>query len=160
MKQCILPKEVAVKLSLLFPCLVLQGSAAATAVAAVRSNVPSGGLDSPTPVSAAAAAAVAAAAAATAAGSPGGTVLGLKNVHALRTLFNVAHRLADTLGQSWVYVVEVLDTLDMVLAGGTVRIKAGMGSEQMLCGGVTWLTSGSINSPQASWKMLMEATKW
>ena len=106
------------------PCLcllVMQGGATAAVVAAARSNAPTGGVDSPTPIRAAADAAVAAAAAATAAGSPGGTVLGLKNVHALRTLFNVAHRLADTLGQSWVYVVEVLDTLDMVLAGGTVR---------------------------------------
>lgn len=41
--------------------------------------------------------------------------IGLKNVHCLRTVFNVAHRLADSLGNSWGLVVEVLYTLDRAL---------------------------------------------
>lgn len=41
--------------------------------------------------------------------------IGLKNIHCLRTVFNVAHRLADTLGNSWALVVEVLYTLDRAL---------------------------------------------
>lgn len=41
--------------------------------------------------------------------------IGLKNVHCLRTVFNVAHRLADSLGNSWGLVVEVLYTLDKAL---------------------------------------------
>ena len=60
----------------------------------------------------------AAAAAAAAAAPP--PALGVRNVHALRTLFNVAHRLADSLGPAWAYVVEVLYALDAALppAGG------------------------------------------
>ena len=34
---------------------------------------------------------------------------------ALRTLFNVAHRLHATLGPSWVLVLETLNALDRVL---------------------------------------------
>jgi hypothetical protein len=45
---------------------------------------------------------------------------GSKGTHALRTLFNVAHRLADSLGQSWIHVVQVLNTLEAVLAAGKV----------------------------------------
>jgi hypothetical protein len=41
--------------------------------------------------------------------------IGLKNIHCLRTVFNVAHRLADSLGNSWGLVVEVLYTLDKAL---------------------------------------------
>jgi hypothetical protein len=44
--------------------------------------------------------------------------IGLKNVHCLRTVFNVAHRLADSLGNSWGLVVEVLYTLDKALPAG------------------------------------------
>jgi len=52
--------------------------------------------------------------------------IGLKNIHCLRTVFNVAHRLADSLGNSWGLIVEVLYTLDKALpavgsgAGGKV----------------------------------------
>jgi hypothetical protein len=45
---------------------------------------------------------------------------GNKGTHALRTLFNVAHRLADSLGQAWIHVVQVLNTLEAVLAAGKV----------------------------------------
>eukprot|EP00898_Chlorokybus_atmophyticus_P001167 jgi/Chlat1/2050/Chrsp17S02524 len=38
------------------------------------------------------------------------------NIHALRTLFNVAHRLDDLLGPSWALVLETLAALDRVLA--------------------------------------------
>lgn len=54
--------------------------------------------------------------------------VGLKNVHCLRTVFNVAHRLADSLGNSWGLVFEVLYTLDKALpavgsgAGGKVCV--------------------------------------
>ena len=34
----------------------------------------------------------------------GGLLLSPKNVHALRTLFDIAHRLAGTLGKSWALV--------------------------------------------------------
>jgi hypothetical protein len=47
-------------------------------------------------------------------------------VHALRILFNCAFRLADSLGPSWVLVVEVLCTLDRLLpaagAGGGAKV--------------------------------------
>lgn len=38
-----------------------------------------------------------------------------KNVHALRTLFNVAHRLHHLLGPAWVLVLDILNTLDRIL---------------------------------------------
>jgi hypothetical protein len=41
--------------------------------------------------------------------------LGTKNIHSLRTLFNVSHRLADSLGHAWVFVVEVLFALERAL---------------------------------------------
>jgi hypothetical protein len=55
--------------------------------------------------------------------------IGLKNVHCLRTVFNVAHRLADSLGNSWGLVVEVLYSLDKALpavgsgSGGKVCVQ-------------------------------------
>ena len=42
-------------------------------------------------------------------------MLTLKNVHALRTLFNVAHRLHGLLGPSWVLVLDNLNALDRIL---------------------------------------------
>ncbi|OAY78947.1 Protein MON [Ananas comosus] len=42
-------------------------------------------------------------------------VLTPKNVQALRTLFNVAHRLHNVLGPSWVLVLETLAALDRVI---------------------------------------------
>lgn len=85
-------------------------AAAAAQDAAASSTAASGGGG---PGSAAPAAPAAAPpAAAVAVGPP---VLGVKNIHALRTLFNVSHRLADSLGPAWVYVVEVLYTLDRAL---------------------------------------------
>lgn len=44
-----------------------------------------------------------------------GIVLTPKNVQALRTLFNVSHRLADVLGPAWVLVLETLACLDRTL---------------------------------------------
>jgi hypothetical protein len=44
-----------------------------------------------------------------------GRVLTAKNVHALRTLFNVAHRLHPLLGFSWLLVIENLNSLDRIL---------------------------------------------
>lgn len=41
--------------------------------------------------------------------------LKVKNIHALRILFNCAYRLADVLGPSWVLVVEVLCVLDKAI---------------------------------------------
>ena len=38
-----------------------------------------------------------------------------KNVQALRTLFNVAHRLDHHLGRSWFMVLENLNNLDRIL---------------------------------------------
>ncbi|KAK9834027.1 hypothetical protein WJX81_004391 [Elliptochloris bilobata] len=48
-------------------------------------------------------------------GEGGACVLTPKNVQALRTLFNVAHRLAPLLGPSWPRVLETLDALDRIL---------------------------------------------
>lgn len=44
-----------------------------------------------------------------------GIVLTPKNVQALRTLFNISHRLADVLGPAWVLVLETLACLDRTL---------------------------------------------
>ncbi len=44
-----------------------------------------------------------------------GVVLTPKNVHALRTLFNIAHRLHHLLGPAWVLVLDILNTLDRTL---------------------------------------------
>lgn len=44
-----------------------------------------------------------------------GVVLTPKNVHALRTLFNIAHRLHHLLGPAWVLVLDILNTLDKIL---------------------------------------------
>jgi hypothetical protein len=66
--------------------------------------------------------------------------LGVRNVHALRILFNCAFRLADSLGPSWALVVEVLCTLDRLLpaagAGGAkvqTVMQLGGSSADMLC---------------------------
>lgn len=48
-------------------------------------------------------------------GDEGGLLLAPKNVHALRTLFNIAHRLAGTLGKSWGLVLETLSHLERAL---------------------------------------------
>jgi len=45
----------------------------------------------------------------------GGIVLTPKNVQAMRTLFNIAHRLANVLGPGWALVLETLNSLDRVL---------------------------------------------
>lgn len=54
--------------------------------------------------------------------------LKLKNIHALRILFNCAYRLTDVLGPSWVLVVEVLCVLDRAIPvsgqGGKVSEKS------------------------------------
>ncbi|KAK9137366.1 hypothetical protein Sjap_007960 [Stephania japonica] len=42
-------------------------------------------------------------------------VLTLKNVQALRTLFNIAHRLHNVLGPSWILVLETLAALDRAI---------------------------------------------
>ena len=44
-----------------------------------------------------------------------GIVLTPKNVHALRTLFNIAHRLHHVLGPAWVLVLDILNMLDKIL---------------------------------------------
>ena len=49
------------------------------------------------------------------AGEGSGKVLTAKNVHALRTLFNVAHKLHPLLGSSWLLVLENLNSLDRIL---------------------------------------------
>lgn len=43
-------------------------------------------------------------------------VLSAKNVQALRTLFNIAHRLNESLGRAWLPVMDVLTQLDSILA--------------------------------------------
>ncbi|XP_051116570.1 uncharacterized protein LOC127241447 isoform X2 [Andrographis paniculata] len=44
-----------------------------------------------------------------------GIILTPKNVQALRTLFNIAHRLQNVLGPSWVLVLETLSALDRAI---------------------------------------------
>ncbi|KAL0425375.1 UNVERIFIED_CONTAM: protein MON2 [Sesamum radiatum] len=44
-----------------------------------------------------------------------GIVLTAKNVQALRTLFNIAHRLQNVLGPSWVLVLDTLSALDRAI---------------------------------------------
>ena len=48
-------------------------------------------------------------------GEAAGRVLTAKNVHALRTLFNCAHRLAPLLGPAWLLVLGNLNRLDAIL---------------------------------------------
>jgi hypothetical protein len=48
-------------------------------------------------------------------GDGGGRVLTPKNMHALRTLFNIAHKLHPVLGTSWILVLENLNSLDRIL---------------------------------------------
>jgi hypothetical protein len=63
--------------------------------------------------------------------------LGVRNVHALRILFNCAFRLADSLGPSWVLVVEVLCTLDRLLpAAGAGGAKVGVVDAAGECAGM------------------------
>ena len=49
------------------------------------------------------------------AGDGAGRVLTPKNMHALRTLFNIAHVLHPVLGGSWILVLENLNSLDRIL---------------------------------------------
>ena len=42
-------------------------------------------------------------------------MLTAKNMHALRTLFNIAHVLHPVLGGSWILVLENLNSLDRIL---------------------------------------------
>ena len=44
-----------------------------------------------------------------------GLVLAPKNVQSMRTLFNIAHRLANSLGPAWALVLETMNTLDRIL---------------------------------------------
>jgi hypothetical protein len=66
--------------------------------------------------------------------------LGVKNVHALRILFNCAYRLADVLGTSWVLVVEVLCALDRKLQSTWQPGGGGGGG-----GGSSSSSSGPVN---------------
>jgi hypothetical protein len=56
--------------------------------------------------------------------------LSQKNVQALRTLFNIAHRLSDCLGQGWVYVMDVLNALDRMLVNPNTTTQVGHGWRQ------------------------------
>lgn len=49
------------------------------------------------------------------AGKEVAVILTPKNVQALRTLFNIAHRLDHHLGRSWLLVLDNIDRLDRVL---------------------------------------------
>eukprot|EP00887_Chlorella_sp_A99_P002554 scaffold6.g2554.t1 len=48
-------------------------------------------------------------------GEEAGLVLAPKNVQAMRTLFNIAHRLSNVLGPAWALVLETMNTLDRIL---------------------------------------------
>lgn len=51
-------------------------------------------------------------------------VLSPKNVQALRTLFNVAHRLHHLLGSAWVLVLDNLSSLDRILDAPSTTTQA------------------------------------
>lgn len=71
-----------------------------------------------------------------------GLVLTPKNVQAMRTLFNIAHRLANNLGAAWVLVLETLDTLDRVLhSPKTTTQEVSSGSGASTAGGVAAVSS-------------------
>lgn len=52
-------------------------------------------------------------------------VLTPKNVQALRTLFNIAHRLDHHLGKSWFMVLDNLNTLDRILHSPRTTTQVG-----------------------------------
>lgn len=54
-----------------------------------------------------------------------GLVLGPKNVQAMRTLFNIAHRLSAVLGPAWSLVLETMNTLDKILNSPSTTTKVG-----------------------------------
>ena len=64
-------------------------------------------------------------AAAAAQDASAGIVLTPKNVHALRTLFNIAHRLHHLLGPAWVLVLDILNTLDKILQSPRTTTQVG-----------------------------------
>lgn len=53
----------------------------------------------------------------------GGLVLAPKNVQAMRTLFNIAHRLSSVLGPAWALVLETMNTLDRLLDSPAATTK-------------------------------------
>ena len=54
-----------------------------------------------------------------------GVVLTPKNVQALRTLFNIAHRLHHLLGPAWVLILDILNTLDRILMSPRTTTQVG-----------------------------------
>lgn len=54
-----------------------------------------------------------------------GRVLTPKNMHALRTLFNIAHKLHPVLGSSWILVLENLNSLDRILNSPRTTTQVG-----------------------------------
>ncbi len=58
--------------------------------------------------------------------------LSQKNVQALRTLFNIAHRLSDNLGKGWLYVMDVLNALDRVIGSPAATTQVGARAQQGL----------------------------
>lgn len=74
-----------------------------------------------------------------------GIILTPKNVQAMRTLFNIAHRLANVLGPAWAYVLETLNTLDKILNSPKTT------TQEMASGGVTGAAvSGGVSSSISS----------
>jgi hypothetical protein len=91
----------------------------------------------------------------------GGTVLTPKNIQAMRTLFNIAHRLANVLGPGWALVLETLNTLDRVLNSPKTTTQeggiSGGGSNNLAATGPLLSSDLAILSAAAS--QLFECTR-
>lgn len=90
----------------------------------------------------------------------GGIVLTPKNVQAMRTLFNIAHRLANVLGPGWALVLETLNSLDRVLHSPKTTTQEG--NSGVLPGGTVLagpLLSSDLAILSAAASQLFECTR-
>lgn len=88
----------------------------------------------------------------------GGVVLTPKNVQAMRTLFNIAHRLANVLGSGWSLVLETLNTLDRILhSPKTTTQETGQGQSPLLSSDVAILSAAASQLFECTREMSREA---
>lgn len=77
---------------------------------------------------------------------------------ALRTLFNVAHRLHATLGPSWVLVLETLNALDRVLLAPNTTTQVAVLLEHTMCSDHTSLHQYAWDGSAFQHDLVMHAT--
>ncbi|KAE8729705.1 Cysteine synthase D1 isoform 1 [Hibiscus syriacus] len=79
-------------------------------------------------------------------------VLTPKNVQALRTLFNIAHRLHNVLGPSWVLVLETLSSLDRAIHSphATTQHYSGISNICSIAGALFFLNSFGLGEVSTS----------